>query len=137
MGFAELSATTASFDREIVYEWDNMVYEQFKDAYFGVSSGYGLYNSEYTFGTIFNDQIQERFSQEVRLTSTGEGRLQWMVGAFYEDVYDEWLYGAQNPELMNTLAWETANQLRLQLLRQLRPHRVSARAHGHRLLQPV
>ena len=109
LGFAELSATTASFDREIVYEWDNMVYEQYKDAYWGVYNGYGLYNSEYTFGTNFNDQIQERFSQEVRLTSTGEGRLQWMVGAFYEDVYDEWLYGAQNPELMNTLAWETAN----------------------------
>ena len=49
LGFAELSATTASFDRDIAYEWDNMVYEQYKDAYFGVYSGYGLYNSEYTF----------------------------------------------------------------------------------------
>ena len=109
LGFAELSATTASFDREIAYEWDNMVYEQHKDAYFGVYSGYALYNSEYTFGTTFNDQVQERFSQELRLTSTGAGRFQWMIGAFYEDVYDEWLYGAQNPDLMNTIAWETAN----------------------------
>lgn len=109
LGFAELSATTASFDREIAYEWDNMVYEQWKDAYWGYYSGYGLYNSEYTFGTTFNDQTQERFSQEIRLTSTGEGRFQWMLGAFYEDVYDEWFYGAQNPDLMNTIAWETAN----------------------------
>ena len=109
LGGAEFSATSAWFDRDIAYEWDNHVYEQYKDAYWGVYSGYGLYNSEYTFGTTFNEQTQERFSQEVRLTSTGASRFQWMVGAFYEDVDDEWLFGAQNPSLMDTVAWETAN----------------------------
>ena len=109
LGGAEFSATSAWFDRDIAYEWDNHVYEQYKDAYWGVYSGYGLYNSEYTFGTTFNEQTQERFSQEVRLTSTGASRFQWMVGAFYEDVADEWLFGAQNPSLMDTVAWETAN----------------------------
>ena len=109
LGVAEFSATTAIFDRDIAYEWDNHVYEQYKDAYWGVYNGYGLYNSEYTFGTTFNDQTQERLSQEVRLTSTGASRFQWMVGAFYEDVDDEWFYGAQNPALMDTIAWETAN----------------------------
>ncbi len=109
LGGAEFSATTAIFDRDIAYEWDNHVYEQYKDAYWGVYSGYALYNSEYTFGTIFNDQTQQRFSQEVRLTSTGASRFQWMVGAFYEDVDDEWFYGAQNPGLMDTAAWEAAN----------------------------
>lgn len=109
LGFAELSATTASFDRKIVYEWDNMLYEQYKDAYYGVYSGYDLYNSEYTFGTIFNDQNQDRFSQEVRLTSAGESRFQWMIGGFYEDVRDDWLYGADNPDLMETTAWTAAN----------------------------
>ena len=109
LGGAEFSATSAWFDRDIAYEWDNHVYEQYKDAYWGVYNGYGLYNSEYTFGTTFNEQTQERFSQEVRLTSLGASRFQWMVGAFYEDVDDEWLFGAQNPSLMNTAAWETAN----------------------------
>ena len=109
LGFAEFSATTASFDRKIAYEWDNMLYEQYKDAYFGAYSGYDLYNSEYTFGTTFNDQDQERLSQEVRLTSTGASRFQWMIGGFYEDVQDEWLYGAKNDELGDTLAWEAAN----------------------------
>ena len=108
-GSAEFSATTAVFDRDIAYEWDNHIYEQYKDAYFGVYSGYDLYNSEYTFGTTFNDQRQERFSQEVRLTSTGASRFQWMVGAFYEDVDDEWFFGAQNPSLTDTLAWAAAN----------------------------
>ena len=109
LGGAEFSATTALFDRDITYEWDNHVYEQYKDAYWGYYSGYNLYNSEYTFGTIFNEQQQERFSQEVRLTSTGTSRFQWMVGAFYENVDDAWLYGAQNPSLTDTLAWEAAN----------------------------
>ena len=109
LGFAELSATTASFDRKIVYEWDNMLYEQYKDAYFGVYSGYDLYNSDYTFGTVFNDQNQERFSQEVRLTSISESRFQWMIGGFYEDVEDDWLYGADNPDLQDTTAWTAAN----------------------------
>ena len=109
LDFAEFSATTAFFDRDIAYEWDNHVYEQYKDAYWGVYSGYNLYNSEYTFGTIFNDQQQERFSQEVRLTSTGASRFQWMVGGFYEDVDDEWFYGAQNPSYTDTIAWEAAN----------------------------
>ena len=109
LGIAEFSATTALFGRDIAYEWDNHVYEQYKDAYWGVYNGYSLYNSEYTFGTIFNDQQQERFSQEVRLTSTSASRFQWMVGAFYENVDDEWFFGAQNPSLMDTLAWEQAN----------------------------
>ena len=109
LGFAEFSATTAFFDRKIVYEWDNMLYEQYKDAYFGVYSGYDLYNSEYTFGTIFNDQNQDRFSQEVRLTSTNGSRFQWMIGGFYEDVNDDWLYGAQNDALTDTAAWTAAN----------------------------
>ena len=109
LGFAEFSATTARFDRKIAYEWDNMLYEQYKDAYFGVYNGYDLYNSEYTFGTTFNDQDQERFSQEARLTSTGASRFQWMIGGFYEDVHDEWLFGAKNDQLMETTAWEAAN----------------------------
>jgi iron complex outermembrane recepter protein len=107
LGFAELSFTASDFSRDIDYEWDNMAYEQWKDAYWGAY--YPLYNSDYTFGTIFNFQVQDRYSLEARLTSQGESRLQWMVGAFYEDVYDRWHYGALNPDLTSTTAWEAAN----------------------------
>ena len=106
LGIAELTSTTSWFDRDISYEWDNMVYEQYKDAYFGPY--YPLYNSEYTFGTIFNQQNAHRVAQEVRLASTGDSKLQWIVGGFYEDVNDKWFYGAKNPDLMNTIAWTTA-----------------------------
>ena len=47
----------------------------------------------------------------MRLTSKGESRFQWMAGAFYEDVYDWWDYGAQIPGYMTTTSWEYAQYL--------------------------
>ena len=109
LGFATLTSSTTYLDRDITYEFENMVYEQYKDGYFGNYLGYGIYNSEYTYGWIFNDQTQDRVSQELRLTSDTDSRFSWMVGAFYEKINDKWLYGATNPDLMDTQAWATAN----------------------------
>lgn len=106
LGFAELSLTASDFNRDIAYEWDNMYYEQWRTATYG--SYYALYDTDYTNGTTFNWQGQERYSFEARLTSTTDSRLQWMVGAFYEDVYDWWFAGALNPELTTTDAWAAA-----------------------------
>ena len=111
LGFADLVSSTTYLDREISYEFDNMIYEQWKDSFFGVYYGFALYNSEYTVGAYFNDQTQDRFSQEIRLTSSSDSRFQWMVGGFYEKVNDDWLYGANNPDLVDTLAWYYANYL--------------------------
>jgi len=108
LGFAELSMTASYFDRDIFYEWDNSLYENWRTAYYGVYNGLGLYDTAYAGGTTFNDQKQNRWAYEVRLTSQGESRLQWMAGAFYEDVYDWWHYGAEVPGLTSTLAWTTA-----------------------------
>ncbi|MGH8195637.1 MAG: TonB-dependent receptor, partial [Woeseiaceae bacterium] len=106
LGFAELSFTAADFSRDINYEWDNMMYEQWRTAYYGPY--YPLYDTDYSNGSTFNWQGQERYSFEARLTSQGESRLQWMVGAFYESVYDWWFYGALVPGLTSTDAWEAA-----------------------------
>jgi len=103
LGFAELSMTASYFDRDIVYEWDNTLYENWRTYYTG-----GLYDTNYHGSTTFNDQTQSRWAYEVRLTSQGESRLQWMAGAFYEDVYDYWDYGAKVPDLVNTTAWAYA-----------------------------
>ncbi len=108
LGFAELSMTASYFDRAIVYEWDNTQYENWRTAYYGVAGGLGLYDTNYLGGTTFNDQKQNRWAYEVRLTSQGESRFQWMGGAFYEDVYDWWHYGAEVPGLMSTRTWTTA-----------------------------
>ncbi len=62
-------------------------------------------------GTTFNFQEQNRWTYEARLTSQGESRLQWMAGAFYEDVWDWWDYGAKVPGLESTAAWYYAEYL--------------------------
>jgi len=105
LGFAELSATASVFDREIVYEWDNMVYEQWKDSYYGSTA---LYNSDYTFGTIFNDQTVESTTYELRLTSQGDSRFRWMIGGFYEENVTDWFYGSENPDYVGTTSWYAA-----------------------------
>jgi len=106
LGFASFVSTSSYLDRDSSYEWDNMLYNQWQSAYW---PGYWEpYNFEYKYGRIFNFQIQERFSQELRLTSQGESKLDWMVGAFYEDVRDAWEYGAWIPTLTQTAAWDAA-----------------------------
>ena len=107
-GFANFLAVTSVFDRDIKYEWDRMAYEQYKDSYFGYYNSLVLYNSQYTFGTTFNDQNQKRFSQEFRLVSQSDSKLQWMAGLYYEDLHDDWYYGADNPYLMDTVVWPYA-----------------------------
>jgi outer membrane receptor protein involved in Fe transport len=111
LGFARLTSSTTYLDREIRYEWDNANYEQYKDSYWGVYYGYAMYNTNYTYGQTFNEQFQDRFSQEIRLTSQGDSKFQWMIGGFYEDIYDEWFYGVNNPDLLDTTAWYYANYL--------------------------
>ncbi len=101
LGFAELSVTASYFDRDVKYEWDNMTYDQWRSYTYPNS----LYDTDLTFGTIYNDQKQNRWAYEVRLTSQGESRFQWMAGAFYEDVYDWWDYGTKNTSLTSTTAW--------------------------------
>jgi outer membrane receptor protein involved in Fe transport len=109
LGFAELSMTASWFEREIEYQWDNSLYENWRTAQSRQSGWSGLYDTAYLGGTTFNNQEQNRWTYEVRLTSQGESRLQWMAGAFYEDVWDWWHYGAKVPGLMSTQAWATAN----------------------------
>lgn len=112
LGFAELTSASAYLEREIAYINDSSVYEQARSAYFA----YGLYDTltglgadHRDFSRTFNDQNQQRFSQELRLTSKGEGRFQWMLGAFYEDVNDEWFFGVRTPRLLDTQSWQVAN----------------------------
>lgn len=118
LGFAQLSSTTSYFERDTAYEFDNQYYNQWQTAYYGVywgvNNGYYFalrYHWEYEFGHIFNEARQTRFAQEFRLTSTSDSKFQWMAGAFYDDVYDTWLYGAVIPHLTDTIGWYQANYL--------------------------
>jgi iron complex outermembrane receptor protein len=124
LGFADLSMTATHFERDIAYEIDNNTYSQQKDRYFGGGQYYeaylagdpnyaafnniGLYDTGYNRSSIINDQSQERETLEIRLSSQGGSRLNWMVGGYYEDIQDEWFYYTQLPELTSTRAWATA-----------------------------
>jgi outer membrane receptor protein involved in Fe transport len=124
LGFANLTWSTSYLERDINYEWDRMMYGQWKDSYYGQCAGfdpadyntdvcywggYDLYFSDYTYGTTPNIQSQDRFAQEIRLVSSGDSRFQWMIGAFYEDMNDNWIYGARNPDLADTTMFYYAN----------------------------
>jgi len=108
LGFAELSVTASYFDRKIKYEWDNMTYDQWRSSSAQQGFKYAIYDTDLTFGTTYNDQKQNRWAYEVRLTSQGDSRFQWMAGAFYEDVWDWWDYGTKNLRLTKTTAWDAA-----------------------------
>ena len=105
LGFAELSLTGSYFDRRIDYQWDQTNYAQWRSYYYS-----GLYDTGTRHSTTFNYQKQDRWAYEARLTSQGDSKLQWMAGAFFEDVYDWWEFGATVPGLTNTVAWDTAQE---------------------------
>jgi iron complex outermembrane recepter protein len=105
LGFAELTLAGSYFDRDIAYEWDNVAYENSRTAQYLSTGYYQLWVTDYHNSTIFNDQKQNRWTYEARLTSQGDSRFQWLVGAFYEDVYDYWDYGTRVEDLPSTTAW--------------------------------
>lgn len=112
VGFADLALTYTHFERDIVYEYDNMTYSQSRDYNYGGScNNYGyycLYYGNFLPSFIFNDQEQERQAVELRLVSKDDKKLKWMVGAYYEDFSNEWFYGSRIPGLENTTMWATA-----------------------------
>lgn len=113
LGFAELKSASAYFARHMTYLTDNMTYEQYKAKHIGTS--YAFYDTRltsdgsFTTSSTFNDQWQYRFSQELRLTSKGTSRLQWIGGLFFERVHDNWVYGTSNEQFMNTNSWIASN----------------------------
>ena len=105
LGFATMTATATHFERDITYGWDNMAYADWRMSYYG----YGNYETEYNRSVEFNEQPQERETFELRLTSASDGRLQWMAGVYYEDVWDYWYYGAKSENFVDTPAFAYAD----------------------------
>src|SRR5690606_30443082 len=74
LGFAKLTSSTSHFERRRRFEND---IDYFLEAGFGIPRGY----SPLTYEAATS-------AQELRLASNGEGRLQWVAGAFYLDRND-------------------------------------------------
>jgi len=118
LGFAELKLVSSVLDREIFYDFDNSVNGQIRsqrfltpddDLYWNYS-----YDTSFHAATAINDQTAERTTQELRLTSTGDSRMQWMVGAFYEKTEDKWDYVFDNVENLSETGfgwwWDMPNE---------------------------
>jgi outer membrane receptor protein involved in Fe transport len=109
VGFAEFKSVTSVLDREIFYDFDGTPDGQ-------IRSQKVLTPGEYTFDNVWydtsfhqetwvNDQTAERVTQEFRLVSTGDSRLEWMIGAFYEKTEDKWDYAFANVENFSETAF--------------------------------
>ena len=93
------TSATAYFTRDTKYTQDTTEYA----AYFGsfcyyFTATYNIYcfqpaGAYYTYndpiGFLTNDQENTNFTQEFRLAYTGD-KVDWVVGAFYEDRHEEW-----------------------------------------------
>lgn len=119
LGFAELKSVTSVLDRDIFYEFDANPDGQIRAQRVLTPGEYIYYNVWYDTGfhpeTSVNDQTAERVTQELRLASMGDSRLQWMIGAFYEKTEDKWDYAFSDVENLRETAfgqyWDLGNYL--------------------------
>jgi outer membrane receptor protein involved in Fe transport len=93
------TSATAYFTRDSQYAQDTTDYASYFGQWcyyftatyniycFQPAGAYYWYNNPV--GYLVNDQENTSFSQELRLAYTGE-RVDWVVGAFYEDRHEEW-----------------------------------------------
>lgn len=90
LGFAQLVSASSYFDREVFYQTDTQAYAAYFHYSFGIYSGYATYNFGLDpIGGQTNDQKNDRFTQEIRLSSSSE-RLQWTAGLFYQEADERW-----------------------------------------------
>ncbi|HEX4585349.1 MAG TPA: TonB-dependent receptor [Burkholderiaceae bacterium] len=102
-GFAKLTSATAYYSRTETQNQDDSE---------ALYSFFPLFGIPAQFGPIlFNEtDATHQLSEEVRLTSTGDGAFQWIVGAFYarfESVFNE--YSAWQPIAQYSLGGAAAN----------------------------
>jgi len=88
LGFAQLVSATSYYDRDVFYAHDTQSYA----AYFNYV--YGFYYVAYDFGDdtigyLTNEESNESFTQEIRLTGSSE-RTNWTAGIFYQDSDQYW-----------------------------------------------
>jgi len=134
LGWADFISSTGYSERDYGYQIDSSQYNQqfnldglYINAYGGATTyiaymwgitgfgpGPGFYATEITDTRAFSllDGEQERFSQEIRLTSKDDGsRIQWMIGGFYEKFEDEFDFGSfiegGSSSLAATLVYES------------------------------
>jgi iron complex outermembrane recepter protein len=103
-GFTVTSAT-AMWGRNILVSQDST--EENNDAFgfpqydfstSAASPGIGPSGPAPNGPSVTEKDYTRQISEELRLTSTGSGPFQWLVGLFYQDLYSEWDEWAVSPQ---------------------------------------
>ena len=107
LGFADLTSATAYWQREL---------HQTQDASESASYANGIY--PYVELPYTENDPSQQFSQELRLSSRGDGRLHWVAGAFYSDLHSLWQESGSNvffaaPENPTGIIFESNNPYRI------------------------
>lgn len=110
IGPLDIVSNTSYFDREMEYLIDRTIYSSYWNYNFCVNaffvgycwSGSTFYNQDVV-GYANQPQQNDRFTQEIRLSQTGDN-FRWVLGAFYEEKTEHWEYRARTPDFLNTLA---------------------------------
>ncbi|HVW71060.1 MAG TPA: TonB-dependent receptor [Steroidobacteraceae bacterium] len=89
LGFADLTSTSGYFQR---HETQTQDASESISWFSATSSPYPYFPTPYS-----ETDITRQASEELRLSSRGDGRLRWVTGAFYSDDSADWdEYGASN-----------------------------------------
>jgi outer membrane receptor protein involved in Fe transport len=90
MSFAKLTSTTSYWNRDSVWSSDvSENWQNFNATVFGFTP---FVNAPY-----YNDDPSHQTSEELRLTSKGNDRFQWVVGGFYSDFGSSFIQYVANP----------------------------------------
>jgi len=109
IGELDFISISSYFDRNIDYVFDRTTYS----AYFNYNfcpyyatycwSGQTLYDQD-TVGFNTLNQENDRFTQEFRISKSGDN-YRWVLGAFYEEKSEDWIYRARTPDFESSLAY--------------------------------
>jgi iron complex outermembrane recepter protein len=106
LGFAQLVSATSYYDREIYYETDTQAYSAYFHYSLGVYAGYATYDfGADPIGAQSNDQKNEAFTQEVRLSGSSD-KIQWTAGVFYQETEERWDFVSYLDNYRNSPAFE-------------------------------
>jgi iron complex outermembrane receptor protein len=90
MKFAKLTSTTSYWNRDSVWSSDvSENWQNFNATVFGFTP---FINAPY-----YNDDPSHQSSEELRLTSEGDGEFQWVVGGFYSNFGSAFIQYIANP----------------------------------------
>ena len=105
LGFAQLVSATSYYDRDMFYTNDTQSYAAYFHYSLGRYAGYATYDFGMDpTGYLINDQQNESFTQEIRLSGSSE-LLDWTLGGFWQESEETWDFYSYVDDYRNSPAF--------------------------------